>query len=158
MLFVTKVAMLAALVTALKPLAIDVEIHPKAAISDQQSFDLNIVKNSLARQFASVGIDVAASPALPRLKIYIMSVKLRKSFPVGKTITIVAYAEMLEATGLPNSSPLRIQAASCTASAGSGLSGSAQQGVQLAIVRCVDQLAGQIKSNVVRLRKTKFVG
>lgn len=158
MVLATTVVMLAALVAFQKPIAVDVEIHRKAVISEQQSFDLDLVEKSLARNLANVGIDVVTSPDLPRLKVYIMIVKVNKSFPATQTATIAAYTEMLEFTGNGRPSPLSVQAASCTASAGSGLNSTAQQGVQLALARCIDQLAGQISSNVVRLRKTKFVG
>lgn len=158
MVLATTVVMLAALVAFQKPVAVDVEIHRKAVISEQQSFDPDLVEKSLARNLANVGIDVVTSPDLPRLKVYIMIVKVNKSFPATQTATIAAYTEMLEPTGNGRPSPLSVQAASCSASAGSGVKNTEQQVIQLALARCIDKLAGQISSNVVRFRKTKFVG
>lgn len=158
MLLATTVLLLAALLPSQKPIAVDVALHPRAVISQQESLDLKLVETALARKLAETGIDVVTSPDVPRLKVQIMIVRVKYSFPARQTATIAAYAQLLEAAGAERPSPLSLQAASCTASAGSGRKGSSGQGAQSAIARCIDQLAGQISSRIVRLRKTKFVG
>ena len=157
MFFAGTVMMLATVVTSQKSIAVDVEIHPKAVISEQQSLDLSLVQNAIARNLTAVGIDVIQSPYFPRLKVYVMIVRFNKSLAVKQTVTIAVYGEMLDGEGQRNPSPLSVQAASCSASTSSGLNYTTRQEVQLAVSRCIDRLAEQISINIVRLRKTKFV-
>jgi hypothetical protein len=157
MVFAGTIMLLAAMVPLQKAVAIDVEIHPKAIVSEQAPLDLTLVGSAIARSLDAAGMDVVPKGGVPQLKLSIMIVRSTKSLSAKHTVTIAAYTQMLDAAGRSDSSPLGLQAASCTGSARSGLDSSSLNGTQLAIARCIGRLADQISSNVVRMRRTKFV-
>jgi hypothetical protein len=157
MILAKTVLLLAALVAPNQPIAVAVEVWPNAVKSRGVEFNVDMVQRALVRSMRDAGITTVNSAEGIQLTVEIAVVKTSSSLPFDHNATIAALVKLIEPGRSGQAAKFFLQGASCSASAKVDVRNSVARSTEMALTRCIDQLAAEISESIVRRRNTIFV-